>query len=70
MVKRKTKEQFSEWLDKYIERVFGGNRSKAAKSFGEDRNVVYDVLGERRNPTKKILNKTGHKKIILYEDCQ
>lgn len=70
MAKRKTKAEFSKWLEKHIKAVFGGNKVKAAESFGVDRNVVYDVLGERRSPSKQILKATGHKKVIVYEDGQ
>jgi len=68
MAKRRTKEEFAKWLIKHIKEKYGGNKAEAAKKFDEDRNVVYDVLGGRRSPTKKILDKTGHKKVAVYEE--
>ena len=62
MTKRKTKAQFAIWLDKLIDKKYNGNKSEAARVWKENVSNVYEVLGMRRSPTKKILEGVGYKK--------
>jgi len=62
MANRKTREQVIKMLRKYILHTYGNNQSKAAKEWGDHRNVVYEVLSGKRNPTKKMLATLGLKK--------
>lgn len=62
MSKRKTKEQVIEMLQKHIHKHFKNNQSAAGRAWDEHRNVIYEVLAGRRNPTKKMLSVLGLKK--------
>jgi len=62
MSNRKTREQVIKMVKKYIRIHFENNQSKAAEAWGDHRNVVYEVLAGRRNPTKKMLATLGLKK--------
>lgn len=67
MAKRKTKSEYAKWLLGHIGREFGGNKAEASRAFGEERQVLYDVINEHRSPTKRILAATAHKKVPMYE---
>ncbi len=62
MSNRKSKEQVIKMIKKYVQTSFDNNQSKAAEAWGDHRNVVYEVLSGRRNPTKKMLATLGLKK--------
>ena len=62
MSNRKSKEQVIKLIKKHIRTNFDNNQSKAAEAWGDHRNVVYEVLAGRRNPTKKMLATLGLKK--------
>ena len=62
MSNRKSKEQVIKLIKKHIRTNFDNNQSKAAEAWGDHRNVVYEVLANRRNPTKKMLATLGLKK--------
>jgi len=62
MSNRRTREQVIKLVKKYILMNFDNNQSKAAEAWGDHRNVVYEVLAGRRNPTKKMLATLGLKK--------
>ena len=71
MSKRKTRSQFILLLEKRIKDEFDGNKTRAAEAWGEARQVLYEVLGERRSPTANILKIMGYKKqtsVFYVED--
>jgi len=63
MSNRKTRSQFILLIQKRIKSEYEGNKSMAAMAWGESPAVMYEVLGERRSPTAKILKAMKHHKI-------
>ena len=57
---RMTELELINWLEGYIKKKFEGNKAAAAKEFGVLSAELYETLGLRRPPSKKLLSAIGY----------
>ena len=57
---RMTKPELICWLESHINKVFNGSKAAAARKFGILPAELYEILGARRDPSKKLLSAIGY----------
>ena len=57
---RMTKPELICWLESDINKTFKGSKAEAARKFGILPAELYEILGARRDPSKKLLKAIGY----------